>query len=138
MERVQIDSENHTYLPFQRFSERLIQPFSIYITLIIGMLLFTPWVVLAQDVTSLVTVTASNNKTTLNSVTRTYTTTIDISIVNKSSQAINAPLHAVIDITSSGGTVTMPEAIPGPGTGLYGKYYYDLSSRLQGGLFTPQ
>ncbi len=92
----------------------------------------------AQDVTQLVTVTSANQKTTLNSVTRTYTNTVDVTITNSSSSAIQSPLHAVIGIVSSGGAVTMPDALPGPGTGPYGKYYYDLSSKLANGALLPQ
>jgi hypothetical protein len=91
------------------------------------------------DCSSYVTVTTANARSTVDPRTRMTTSTADVTITNKASsgKTFSAPLRAVISINNAKGTVTMPEALGGPGTQPYGKYYYDLSSKLTNGQLLP-
>ena len=61
-----------------------------------------------------------------------------MTLTNISSQTIAVPFHAVIEIVSNTGPVTMPVALGGPGTQPYGKYYYNLTSvSLADGSLAP-
>jgi len=90
----------------------------------------------AEDLSSLVSVTKSNEVSITDRVTLKATTTVNLTIQNLSDMAIRVPLHAVIDISAA--AVTMPTALGGPGVPPYGKYYYDLSSNLSSGVLAPQ
>jgi len=89
------------------------------------------------DCSSYVTVTRANERSTLDRRTLTITSTADVTITNISSRPLSIPLHAVISINNANGPVTMPEALGGPGTQPYGKYYYDLSSKLINNQLPP-
>ncbi len=65
------------------------------------------------------------------------TSTADVTLTNTSNQPVVTPLHGVITINNATGPVTMPEALGGPASALYNKYYYDLSSKLSGGQLAP-
>ncbi len=88
-----------------------------------------------EAVTSLVKVTTANERSNLDSRTRLITSSADITITNISPRTILAPLHAVIDPSSSG--VQMPGALGGPLSSPYNKYYYDLSGKLTNAELTP-
>jgi hypothetical protein len=90
-----------------------------------------------ENVGIYVTVSPSSEKSNLDNRTRMMTSTADITIINTSDRTLLPPLHAVID--TGGEQVKMPEALGGPGTQPYGKYYYDLSRSLtNGGLSQGQ
>lgn len=88
------------------------------------------------NISFLVNVTTANELSTLDSRTRLITSTADITITNISQQTVLAPLHAVFIISTTG--VLMPDALGGPSTTPYDKYYYDLGSKLSAGKLAPQ
>ena len=88
-----------------------------------------------EDLSAYLAVSTANERSTLNNVARTVTSTADVTITNTSTRSITAPLHGVITMSASG--VQMPEALGGPGTTPYGKYYYDLGGKLSGGKLPP-
>jgi hypothetical protein len=91
-----------------------------------------------SDVRSYCRVTTSGDRSTLDRRTMITTSTATVTITNISSRTILTPFHAVIDILSNTGPVTMPAAAGGTGTQPYGKYYYDLASgSLADGRFAP-
>ena len=102
-------------------------------------LLSTPSICRAAqvDLSGQVSVSYANEKSVLDRVTRKITSTADITIANTSANPVLAPLHGVITINNPTGAVTMPDALGGPDTGLYGKYYYDLSGNLTSGKLNP-
>ncbi|MBI5575198.1 MAG: PKD domain-containing protein [Deltaproteobacteria bacterium] len=105
------------------------------VLLILSALLLFPAYCLADNVSSLVTVSRANARSTLDRRTGNVTSTVDITIRNTSAQNISSPLRAVFDITDN--RVTMPGALGGPNSGPYNKYYYDLSTKLPAGNFLP-
>ncbi|WP_306533066.1 hypothetical protein [Geobacter sp.] len=88
-----------------------------------------------EDLSAYLAVSTTNERSTLNNVARTVTSTADVTITNTSTRTITTPLRAVITTSTSG--VQMPEALGGPGTVPYGKYYYDLGAKLSGGTLPP-
>jgi hypothetical protein len=91
------------------------------------------------DCSSYVTVSTANERSVLDPRTRKITSTADVTIKNTSSagKSLLSPLHAVISINNANGTVTMPDALGGPGTEPYGKYYFDLSGNLGNLVLLP-
>ena len=84
------------------------------------------WSAEEVDISQYVQITTSNERSTLNRVTRTLTSTADITITNISTQTIHLPLHAIVDIQgASYEDVEMPNALGGYLVGPYGKYYYE-------------
>ncbi|MBN1627717.1 MAG: PKD domain-containing protein, partial [Deltaproteobacteria bacterium] len=90
------------------------------------------------DVSSSITLTTANERSTMDRLTRIVTSTADVTITNSSSENISFPLHAVIDILDTDySNVTMPDALGGDGIDPYGKHYYDLSGDLISGVLAP-
>ncbi|MFA7059874.1 MAG: Ig-like domain-containing protein [Pedobacter sp.] len=87
------------------------------------------------DVSSQVSVTYANERSTLDRVTRNITSTADITLTNTSSGPLLIPLHAVITINNPTGTVSMPEALGGLTSSPYNRFYYDLGNQATGGQF---
>ena len=88
-----------------------------------------------EDLGAYLRVTTANESSSLNSLTRMITSTADVTLTNISEKTFTVPLHAVINISVAG--VQMPEALGGVGIAPYGKYYYDMSGKLPGGLLPP-
>ncbi|MFH1673040.1 MAG: PKD domain-containing protein, partial [Pseudomonadota bacterium] len=88
-----------------------------------------------EDVSANVTVSTANERSYLDRRTRIITSTADVTITNTSDKTIASPLHAVLNISSD--QVQMPEALGGPGTDPYDKYYYDVSGSLSDGELSP-
>ena len=88
-----------------------------------------------SDLSSQVIVTTTNEQTLLDPATGDITFTAEVDISNATSRAISAPLHAVIDVGNNG--VSLPNALGGPATRPYGKYYYDLSALLSSQTLNP-
>ncbi|MFA7061115.1 MAG: choice-of-anchor D domain-containing protein, partial [Pedobacter sp.] len=76
------------------------------------------------DLSSQVAVTYANERSTLDRLTRRITSTADITLTNRATNPIMAPLHGVITINNPTGAVTMPDALGGPGVTPYARYYY--------------
>ena len=88
------------------------------------------------DVSQYVTVSTANQRSVLDRRTRKVTSTADVTITNASSETIESPLHAVIDIVDTAyENVVMPDALGGPGIDPYQKYYFELDSQLPYGRF---
>jgi subtilisin family serine protease len=91
-----------------------------------------------SDVHTYVQVTTANARSVLDRRTMKTTSTADVTMTNISTQTLAVPFHGVIEILNNTGPVTMPEALGGPGTGPYNKYYYNLSTGgLADGSFAP-
>ena len=76
-----------------------------------------------------VSISTSNEKSTLDRTTRILTSTADITITNISASTILLPFHAVISINGTDyENVTMPQALGGYGVQPYGKYYYEWAA----------
>lgn len=88
-----------------------------------------------SDLSNQVIVTTTNEHTLLDPATGDLTLTADVGISNAAPRAITAPLHAVIDAGNN--SVSLPNALGGPATGPYGKYYYDLSALLSSQTLAP-
>ena len=89
----------------------------------------------AEDITSIVSVRTHKEKEVWSDPRMVVTTTVAVKIKNDSRKEILLPLHAAFDVSDP--RITMPDALGGDGTGLYGKYYYDLSSRVSKGVLKP-
>ena len=90
------------------------------------------------DVSSSITVTTANENSVLDRLTRMITSTADITLTNSSGESVASPLNAVIEVLDTDySNVTMPDALGGEGTDPYGKYYFDLSGKLSGGILSP-
>ncbi len=94
--------------------------------------LFLPFLAFAQEPVNIdgyVSVSTADEKSTLDRQTRAVTSTVDVIITNTSNRVIDYPLRIVINIMGTDySNVTMPEALGGPGTTPYGKYYYERNS----------
>lgn len=118
-----------------RAGRRLVLPFLVSLFAVV--LYSSPGQAL-DDLSSLVNITASNQRSSLDSKTRIMTSSATITITNSSAKTLTTPLHAVVSMSVASG-VTMPGASGGPGTSTYGgKYYFDLSSLVVGGVLRPQ
>ena len=85
------------------------------------------------DVSQHVTVTTSNERSSLDRDTRMVTSTADVTITNTSTTNISFPIHAVIEILDTDySNVQMPDALGGLGTTPYDKYYIELTSAMSG------
>ena len=81
-----------------------------------------------EDVTELVEISSSNEKSTMDRATRQLIFTATVTVSNTSNSVLTAPLQAVFTIAGSG--VTMPDAQGSMGSDPYGTYYYDISSLI--------
>jgi hypothetical protein len=85
------------------------------------------------DLSSQFSLSTANERSVLDRRTMKITSTADVTLTNTSNQPVVTPLHGVITINNATGPVTMPEALGGPASAPYNKYYYDLTSKLSGG-----
>jgi hypothetical protein len=101
---------------------------------VVAVLLMTSANAMAQDVSSFVTVTKSERSVT-DLKTKLVTTTASITIKNKSSSVIGIPLNAVFDISSA--SVQVLDAVAPGVSNAYGKYYVDLSTKVNSDNLQP-
>lgn len=115
--------------------------FSIRAALSILILFFLPLIpcspALGEETVNLgqdIEVATANERSTLDRDTRLVTSTADITLTNISDKDLSFPIHAVIDILDTDyGNVDMPDAMGGPGTEPYDRYYF---SPVSGGTTT--
>ncbi|MFA7061840.1 MAG: MBG domain-containing protein, partial [Pedobacter sp.] len=101
---------------------------------VVAVLLMTSANAMAQDVSSLVTVKKSERSVT-DLKTKLVTTTASITIKNISGSVIGSPLNAVFDISSA--SVQVLDAVAPGVSNAYGKYYVDLSTKVNSDNLQP-